>query len=203
MEGNAMNGYYDYHPTHKLYRPLAIVGFVNAVTRKVAHHLSSVSGLPAIHLDDLIQHELGASTHELIVKRGLKEWREAENRALGKAISSSPPSIISLGEGAVDHFDDVSLVLDWTHMIYLHLPLEEAIQLAGRQNAVHGATLWAEVQARGRSWDESMRSLYYDRHFNYRMAPQVIDVTHQNINDVTHQILATLPHLESEAAMAC
>ena len=178
------------------------MGFVNAVTRKVAHHLSSVSGLPAIHLDDLIQHELGASTHEIIVKRGLKELREAENRALGRAFSSSPPSIISLGEGAVDHFDDVSLVLDWTQMIYLHLPIEEALQLAGRQNTVQGATLWAEVQARGKSWDESIRALYKDRHFNYRMAPQVIDMTHQNINDVTDQILVTLPHLEAEPAMA-
>jgi shikimate kinase len=202
MEVNAMNGYYDYHPTHKLYRPLALVGFVNAITRKVAHHLSSVSGLPAIHLDDFVQHELGASSHEILVHRGLKEWREAENRALGKAISSNPPSIISLGEGAVDHYDDVNLVLDWTQMIYLHLPLEEATLLAGRQNAVQGATLWAEVQARGGSWDEGIRALFEQREFNYRMARNRIEMSNRNINDVIQQILAIIPHVEAEAAMA-
>lgn len=197
-----MSGYYDYYPTHQLYRPLVLVGFVNAINRKVAHHLSSVSGLPAVHLDDLVQHELGASSHEIITGRGLKGWREVENRVLGKAISSSPHSIISLGEGAIDQYDDMNLVLGWTQMIYLHLPLEEAIRLAGQQNAVHGVTLWAEVQSRGGSWDEDIRALYDDRHFNYRMAPQVVDVTNRNINEVTNQILATLPRIEAEAAVA-
>jgi len=113
-----MSGYYDYHPTHQLHKPLALAGLVNALTRKVVHHLSSVSGLPAIHLDDLIQHQFGASSHEIIVKKGLKEWRAAENRALGRAVSSSPPAVISLGEGALEHFDDLNLVLDWTYLIY-------------------------------------------------------------------------------------
>jgi shikimate kinase len=177
------------------------VGFVNALTRKVAHHLSSVSGLPAIHLDDLIQHDLGASTHEIIVKRGIKEWRAAENRALARAISTRPPSIISLGEGAIDDYEDLNLVLDWTHLVYLHIPVEEAIRQAGRQNAVQGATLWAEVESFGGSWEEGVRSLYKKRSFNYRMAHQTIELTSRNIGDVTNQLLAMIPSVDTEQAL--
>ena len=50
-----MDNYYSYHPTHKLDRPLALIGFVNALTRKVVHEASSLTGLPAIHLDDAIE----------------------------------------------------------------------------------------------------------------------------------------------------
>jgi len=197
-----MDGYYSYHPTHQLYKPLALVGFVNAITRKISHHLSSISGLPAIHLDDHIQHELGASSHEIITQRGLKEWREAENRELGKAVSSSPPAIISLGEGAIDHYDDANLVLDWTQLIYLHIPPDEAIPLASRQNAVHGATLWAEVQTRRGSWDECIRALYEERHLNYRMARSVINLSNRSIKDVTDQLLALMPRIEVEVGRA-
>jgi shikimate kinase len=195
-----MSGYYDYHPTHLLHKPLALVGFVNAITRKVAHHLSSATGLPGTYLDDVIQHELGASSHEIIVNHGLRRWREVENRELGKAISSTPPSIISLGEGAIDHYDDLNLVLDWTNLIYLNLPSEEAIRLAARQDAIHGATLWSEVQSRSGSWDEAIHSLYKERHFNYRMARHVIQLSARNINAAAQKILTLLPAIEPEAA---
>jgi shikimate kinase len=177
------------------------VGFVNAFTRKVAHHLSSVSGLPAVHLDDLIQHDLGASTHEIIVNRGIKDWRAVENRILARAISTMPPSIISLGEGAIDEYDDLNLVLDWTHLVYLHIPVEEAIRQASRQNATQGATLWAEVESRGGSWEEGIRSLYEKRSFNYRMAHRTIELSSRNIGDVTNQLLAIIPSVDTERAL--
>lgn len=88
-----MSGHYDYHPTHLLHKPLALVGFVNAITRKVARQLSSATGLPVTHLDDVIQHELGASSHEIIVNHGLRRWREVENRELGKPSPPIPPRL--------------------------------------------------------------------------------------------------------------
>jgi shikimate kinase len=181
---------------------LAFVGFVNALTRKVVHHLSSVSGLPEVHLDDLIQHELGASSHEILTHRGVREWREAENSMLAKAISLSPPSILSLGEGAVDQYDDLNVVLDWTQLIYLHLPVEEAVRQASRQNAVQGAILWAEVQSREGLWDEDIRSLYEERAFNYRTAHHVIELSNRKIRDVTSEILAMIPNLDAVRALA-
>jgi shikimate kinase len=196
-----MGGYYDYHPTHQLHRPLALVGFVNAVTRKVAHELSSISGLPAIHIDDLVQHELGASSHSIILQHGLKGWRVAENRVLGAAISSSPPAIISLGEGSVEQFDDIHLVLDRAQLIYLHLSLEEAATLASRQNAVQGASLWTEIEMRGGSWDDEIRSLFEERAFNYRMAHHVIDLSSGNVRAAAKQILEMIPSSETEPAL--
>jgi shikimate kinase len=195
-----MNGYYDYHPIHLLHKPLALVGFINSVTRKVAHQLSSMTGLPVIHLDDLVQHELGASSHDIIVKHGLRRWREVENRELGKAISSAPPSIISLGEGAVDQYDDLNVVIDWTQLTYLHLPLEEAIALAGRQNPSQGATLWAEVEARGGSWADALRFLYEERHFNYRMARNVVKLSDGDTQKAAHHLMSQLPLIEPGAA---
>lgn len=196
-----MSDYYSYDPTHKLDRPLALVGFVNALTRKVAHGAASLTGLPAIHLDDQIQHFYGASAHEIIQKRGLRAWRYAESRELGKAITEPPPSIVAVGEGAIEDMDDLELVLESTRLVYIHLPPDEAIRQAGKQNVVHGATLWAEAAAVGDSWDDAFRSLFAKRHFSYSMAHNTIDATNISTKAITEHVLRLIPSFEEYPAL--
>jgi shikimate kinase len=197
-----MNDYYSYHPTHKLDRPLALISFANALTRKVAHEAASLTGLPAIHLDDSIQHFYGVSSHTIIQERGLRAWRYAESRELGKALTETPPSILSLGEGAIEDLDDLQLVLDSARLVYIHLPLDDAVRLAGRQDSVRGATLWAEAAALGDSWDENIRALYAKRHFNYKMAHYTIEASNLSTKAITEHLMRLIPSLEEYPALS-
>ncbi len=172
-----MDGYYDHHPTHKLERPLALVGFVNHLTRSVAHTLAASTGLPLSLLDELVEHQLGGSAHKVIDQQGLAAWREMEKTELAKILRSRPASIIALGEGVLSDPDNMNGVLEMSELVYLFLPVEEACFRAGQQSANHSASLWAEAREIEGADEESLRALHEGRRFNYELAHRRLDVS--------------------------
>jgi shikimate kinase len=183
-----MDGYYDNHPTHRLERPLALVGFVNKLTRNVAHTLAASTGLPLSLLDELVEHQLGGSAHKVIEERGLTAWRETEKRELAKVLRTRPASVIALGEGVLSDPDNMNVVLDGSELVYLFLPVEEACNLAGQQSANHSASLWAEAQEIDGSNEESLRALHEGRRFNYELAHRTLDVTRLSPLDAANHL---------------
>lgn len=169
-----MEGYYDYEARHSLAKPLALVSFVNHLTRVVANSLASVTGLPLVLVDDLVSHRLGASAHEILSRDGLEAWREAERRELRGAVASRPAAVIALGEGALSSRESRGLVLGNTHLVYLYLSFDEARRRARRQPANHQATLLAELAAR-REDDDALMALFSERRAGYEMAHETVD----------------------------
>ncbi len=180
-----MHGYYDSHPTHHLDRPLILVSFVNHMTRTVAHNLAATTGLPLSLLDELVEHRVGASAHEIVGDHGLWTWRDVEKRELDRAVRSQPPSVMALGEGAVSDPESLNLVLDRGELVYLYLPLEEACLRAKQQSASHSASLWAEVKASEELPEESIQALFESRHFAYGLAHLTLDVVGKTLLETT------------------
>jgi shikimate kinase len=187
-----MRGYYESHPTHHLERPLVLVSFVNRMTRTVAHNLAATTGLPLSLLDELVEHRVGASAHEIVGDQGLAVWRDVEKRELGRELRSKPPPILALGEGGMDDPESLSLILDSSELVYLHLPQNEACEWASRQSAGHSASLWAEVKALGGVPEESMRALFESRHFTYGLAHLTLDVSGRRLAETTNKLLNRL-----------
>jgi shikimate kinase len=181
-----MQGYYDNHPTHRLERPLSLVSFVNHMTRTVAHTLASMTGLPLSIIDEWVEHDLGGSAHKLVADRGLDVWRNAEKRAIEKALSSRPASVIALGEGSLGDPDILNRVLDASELVYLYLPEAEARRWASQQSANHSASLWAEVDAIGGPHKESLQALFEGRRYTYELAHFTIDASQQSLLDTTN-----------------
>jgi shikimate kinase len=181
-----MQGYYDNHPTHNLQRPLALVSFVNHMTRSVAHTLASTTGLPLSLIDELVEHELGGSAHKVIADSGLDAWRAAEKRAVARALGSRPASVIALGEGALADPDSLSLVLDTSELVYLYLPEGDARRWASQQSANHSASLWAEVDAIGGPRNESIQALFEGRRYTYELAHFSLDASQQSLLDTSN-----------------
>ena len=183
-----MDGYYDHHPTHALEQPLALVGFVNHLTRNVAHNLAASTGLPLSLLDELVEHQLGGSAHKVIDQQGLAAWREVEKAELAKTLRAQPPSIIALGEGVLSDPDNMNVVLDRSELVYLFLPVEEACYRAGQQSANHSASLWAEAKEIEGTNDESLRALHEGRRFNYELAHRKMDVSRLSPLDAANHL---------------
>ncbi len=176
-----MEGYYDYHPTHHLERPLVLVSFVNHLTRSVAHTLASTTGLPLRLLDELVEHQMGGSAHRVIEERGLPAWRQCEKQELIKSVRSRPAGVIALGEGVLADPDNLNLALDKSELVYLSVPEGEACRWASQQSASYNASLWAEVQAINGPPEESLQALFEGRRFAYELAHYTIDVSDRSI----------------------
>lgn len=183
-----MEGYYDYRPTHHLERPLVLVGFVNHLTRSIACTLASMTGLPLALLDELVEHRMGASAHKAIDRHGLAAWRVLEREELFKALRSTPPAVIAVGEGVLTNPNSLNVVLEKGELVYLYLPEEEACRRASQQSANHSASLWVEVAATGGTHEEGLRALFELRWFTYELAHHTIDVSNRSCLDVANYL---------------
>jgi shikimate kinase len=189
----SMEGYYDYHATHRLERPLALVGFVNRVTRAVAHCLSATTGLPLGIVDELVEHHAGASVYQLLEKHGLGALRDAEERELSKLLRADAPMIVALGEGALVRPDSLNALLTQTDLVYLYLPSETACRQAVQQSIRQRASLWAELGTREGDDLEGLRAIFERRRFLYELAQTRIDVSDQSVAATAALLRERLP----------
>ena len=187
-----MPDYYSPHATHALARPLVLTGFVNHVTSRVAHAAASLSGIPLRSLDELIEHALGGSAHQVIRRAGLGAWRDREDCELAKALRDLPAPIIAAGEGTLARSNNLDLVLQHSDLVYLYLPADDACQLAGQQAADFGATIRAEIATLVPDVEEGLRILFDRRRFVYEQADTTVDVRAQSHLQVAHSLLSML-----------
>lgn len=187
-----MSGYYDYHPVHQLTRPVALVSFVNQLTRGVASSLASLGGLRLVLLDDVVQHQLGASVGEVVTQQGLSTFRQQEKREVTRAVASRPMGIIALGEGALSDPESRRLVLEETDLVYLYLSFDEARERARDQSFQHKATLVADIHERECGETEGFEALFAERRAGYENAHLTLDVWSRSVNDLVSVLLDRL-----------
>lgn len=186
-----MTGYYEYGATRSLARPLALVGFVNHVTRAAANALSSTTGLPLRLLDDLVEHRLGMSVTDVLVSLGLPAWRRAETEELQNVVRSQPHAVIALGEGALAEPANAELVTTECRLIHLSLDFEQAQQLSRRQALKLNETLLAEIAARAGD-PEPGRRLFDERRAVFERAHDELDAARRSAQELGEQLTALL-----------
>ena len=94
-------GYYDYHPTIALRRPVVLGGVPSSPYREVGHNLGALVGLPLVDLDHWIEHHVGASLWKALSQRGESDLRGTAIKLLNKALTSRPCGLVILGEAAL------------------------------------------------------------------------------------------------------
>src|SRR3982074_1215932 len=81
-------------------RRIVIVGFMGCGKTTVAKTLALQLGCNVIDLDSFITEREGRSAAEIIAQDGEPSFRKIEKQALGDALESGDPRVISLGGGA-------------------------------------------------------------------------------------------------------
>jgi shikimate kinase len=186
-----VDGYYDYHPTLQLPRPVALTGFFGAGVAEVAAIVSQRTGLSVVELDRWIEHEAGCSLSALVLERGLEELRRIEARLLPRALAQLPPALIALGDGALLREDNRRHVERAADLLYLRAELETLLPLVQREVQRSRSSTYPFVMAAPQSVDD-LRPLFDDREPGYLGAGEVIDIDGRSTTDVSAQLLEEL-----------
>ena len=120
---NSLSNYYEYGPLVLLQRPIVLIGFLGVDQHGLGRDLAALSGLPLIEVDRWIEHEAGQSLVSLVQTQGIEALRQLEDRFLTQALTTRPPGIIVLGDGALIKETNLRQVLDKATLVYLKLSL--------------------------------------------------------------------------------
>ena len=118
-EAETMEGYYDYHPTVHLERPLVLAGYLGEENRLLGLKLAALAGLPSTDLDRQIEHHAGRSIWDLVWNQGEASYRALERRYLVRLLRERPAGILSLGDGTLIDEDNRRLVEKEAHLVVL------------------------------------------------------------------------------------
>ncbi len=118
-----MSNYYEHGPLVLLQRPVALIGFLGVDQHGLGRDLAALSGLPLIEVDRWIEHEAGQSLVALVQTQGIEALRQLEDRFLAQALTTRPPGIIVLGDGALLKEANLRQVLAKATLVYLKLSL--------------------------------------------------------------------------------
>ena len=120
---NALSNYYEHGPLVLLQRPVVLIGFLGVDQHGLGRDLAALSGLPLIEVDRWIEHEAGQSLVALVQTQGIETLRQLEDRFLAQALTTRPPGIVILGDGALIKRGNLQQVLDKATLVYLKLSL--------------------------------------------------------------------------------
>ena len=115
-------GYYDPYPLVYLDRPLCLIGFMGSDVHSVAYFLSTLSGVPFVELDKLVEHDVGMSLAQLYLEEGEERWRRLESKYFARALKMKPARIICLGDGALLNEESALLCERHADLVYLRRP---------------------------------------------------------------------------------
>ena len=116
-----MQDYYGYHPRRIPSRHIAVTGFAGSKASLVAAAVAQLTGLGFTDLDRLIEHSCGHSLAELVLTKGERAMRKYETELLEQSLSSAPPGVLALGEGALLVGENRDRIRLDAHLIYVEL----------------------------------------------------------------------------------
>ena len=181
-------GYYDPYPQVILGKPVCLIGFMGSEVHHITYFLSSMTGIPFIELDKLIEHDVGMSLAQLYLEEGETRWRAREEVHLKRALDTSPPRLICLGDGALIAAENRRLCLQKADVLYVRRPREvllENIQ-RGRREVPGRFPYWSTHAPQG---IEDLTELLRRRESTYEAAPHMIDAGELTALEIAQKLI--------------
>ncbi len=111
---------------------LAFCGFMGAGKSTLATYTAQKLKLPLFSIDKQIEFRCGLSISAIFSRYGEEKFRILEAECLQEALLAPKPHIIDLGGGTPLAADNLALLKEKAHVIYLAAPLEICLKrLAG------------------------------------------------------------------------
>ena len=165
-------------------KPIALAGFMGVGKSSVGRLVAAALGRPFIDTDEEAQSIAGRSIVDCFQSGDEAVFREAEARAVRQAVATDA-AVIALGGGAVLRNDSLSLLLDETLLVYLHVPWSELREwlpeIAGTRPLLQGRTVG------------EIHQLYRSRVSTYRRAHLRVWVRRTSSEEAARRVLRALP----------
>ena len=174
---------------NRAFHHLYLTGFRGSGKTSVGKWLAAKLALPVIDLDDCIEDAAGMSIQQIFAAEGEPGFRERESLAL-KSVSVQPPSVVSLGGGAILREQNRQLILATGFCIWLDVDADTAFERLARD----AATPQRRPSLTNLPGREEIVSLLAQRAALYALAANVrIDVAGKSVEAIGEQILAAVP----------
>ena len=115
-------GYYDPYPQVEITQPVCLIGFMGSDVHSVGYFISSMTGLPYVEIDKLVEHEVGMTLAQLYLEEGEHRWRQLESDHLVRALRERPARLICLGDGSLLTKINQERCLSRAELIYIRRP---------------------------------------------------------------------------------
>ena len=189
---NALSNYYEPGPLVLLQRPVALIGFLGVDQHGLGRDLASLSGLPLIEVDRWIEHEAGQSLVALVQTQGIEALRQLEDRFLAQALTTRPPGIIVLGDGALIKEANLRQVLAKATLVYLKLSLASTYWKL-RHQALEPARRPHPLLLQPPESTEELRPLLAERQGGFDQAHVTLDMDEMTPEAALRHLLDKLP----------
>jgi shikimate kinase len=163
-------------------RHIALVGFMGAGKSSLGGPLAAALERPFFDSDDGVEKLTGQTVRELFASRSEAEFRELEAKAIAE-ILAGPPSIVSLGGGALQTKTTRALVSEHCFVVHLYVSWPE-IRAALPELSADRPLLQRPLG--------EIHSLYIARQRTYRHAHVRVHVARDDIDTAVRQVLAAL-----------
>lgn len=166
-------------------KSVALVGLSGTGKSTVGPLVAQALGMPFVDTDREVEREAGMEVHALFAAVGEPRFRKLESEAVRRAFGR-PPSVVSLGGGAV--LDPESRRLIWERSVVVWLraePEEIARRLSGDPGTEHRPLLQGDIAAR-------LASLLTEREPIYAQAHIEVDTGTLDAQVAAQQVIAAL-----------
>ena len=183
--------YYDPYPLVTLDRPLCLIGFMGCDVHSICYFIASLTGLPSVEVDKLIEHKVGMSLAQLYLERGEEEWRRLEEHFLEKTLDMQPARLICLGDGALINPHNRSLCIQKSEVVYIRRPQRSLLKRVqkGRQEFPQRFPLWVNRELHS---FEELQPLLDERIPTYESAHTLVDIGELSALEASQRIIKRL-----------
>lgn len=180
--------YYDAAPRRVPRIPIALCGFFGSGHDQVGLALGSLTGLPATHLAEWIEHDEGASTASIVRTVGLERFREIERDTLGRALRATPPGVVILGVSTSLSDANLEAIATGAALVFVFRSREKLMVEIRRRNDVAPGSMSPWIPA-GDVDDTLVDQMYEVMLPRYERAVLRVDATDATPQEVAREII--------------
>jgi shikimate kinase len=109
-----------------------LIGMMGVGKSTLGAALSTATGWPYLDSDALVHLATGATTRQVLDTGGENALREAESKALRRALDEPAPVVAGVAAGVVEVPEDVATLADADALVvWLRAPIEELVRRVG------------------------------------------------------------------------
>jgi shikimate kinase len=161
---------------------IILIGFMGSGKTTVGKALAQQKNFKLIDTDEIIEKEQGISIEEIFSSYGENHFRELEKRTI-EHIQGIDGHVISVGGGAVMHYNNLNTLKNIGVTVFLDAPLQNILKnLEGKFRPLVGYTID----------EEKIKELLNYRYTTYKKADITINTENSNIQQTVDEIVLRL-----------
>lgn len=169
---------------------ISLLGYMGSGKSTIGKELASKLNLKFIDLDKFISSKHQKSIPEIFATDGEIKFRKYEREALIEILEAEENFILSLGGGTPAYYDNMDLINQATHSIYLRLTPKELIERLRPEKS--SRPLIAHLS--DEEFPEFIAKHLFERRNFYENAKSILAVQEKSVKEIIEEIILNLPH---------